>query len=174
MIKVLYFSDYINPAAKRIRFLLLVCARFFIILFRWSKGIKPLHLDYSKKYLFENSYLIIRYRFRNALWYEFKNISKPTEKEIIVLNLRNVRKIPIQLIVYGFFRRKAFCIPVTVENRLQNKSFKTLISTTNKIELYNKRVLLKDLKPISTIPKAKINHREILLKQPSYNETDFL
>lgn len=174
MTNLLYFSDHINPIAKKIRFLLIVCRRFFIILFRWRKGIKLLHLDYAKKYQFDNSYLIIRYRFRNALWYNFKHIKKTTENKIIVLNLKNVSVIPIELTAYGFFRSKTFHISVTPESTLQNNSFKTAIKGINEIEIYSKSIILKEIKPIPKLPKIKLNHSEIQIKQPSYNQTDFL
>jgi hypothetical protein len=174
MTNLLYFSDYINPIAKRIRFILILCGRFFIILFRWRKGIKLLHLDYARKYQFDNSYLIIRYRFRNALWYDFKNIKKTTEKEIIVLNLKNVPEIPIELTAYGFFRSKTFYISVTPESTLQNNSFKTAIKGINEIESYSKSIILKVIKPTSTLPKIKLNHSEIQIKQSPYTQTDFI
>lgn len=174
MTNLLYFSDHIKSIAKKIRFLLIVCGRFFIILFRWRKGIKLLHLDYAKKYQFDNSYLIIRYRFRNALCYNFKNIKKTTEKKIIVLNLKNVPVIPIELTAYGFFRSKTFHISVTPESTLQNNSFKTAIKGINEIEIYSKPIILKEIKPTPTLPKIKLNHSEIQIKQPLYNQTDFL
>lgn len=173
MTNPLYFSDHIKPIAKRIRFLLIVCGRFFIILFRWRKAIKLLRLDYARKYQFENSYLIIRYRFRNALWYDFKNIKKTTEKEIIVLNFKNVPEIPIQLTVYGFFRSRTLHISVTPENTLQNNSFKTAIKGINEIESYSKPIILKNIKPTPTLPKIKLNHPEIQIKQAPYTQTDF-
>jgi hypothetical protein len=174
MTNLLYFSDHIKPLAKNIRFLLIVCGRFFIILFRSRKDIKLLHLDYAKKYQFDSSYLIIRYRFRNALWYNFKNIKKTTENKIIVLNLKNVPIIPIELTAYGFFRTKTFHISVKPEKTLQNNSFKTAIKGINEIEIYIKPNLLKVIKPTPTLLKIKLNNTEIQIKQPSYNQTDFL
>ena len=174
MTNLLYFSDHIKPVAKRIRFLLIVCGRFFIILFRWRKGIKLLRLDYEKKYQFDNSYLIIRYKFRNAIWHNFKNIKKTTEKEIIFLNLKNVPEIPIELTVYGFFRSSTFYISVTPESTLQSNSFKTSIKGINEIKSYSKPIVLKNINLTPTLPKIKLNHSEIQIKQPSYNQTDFL
>jgi len=174
MTNLLYFSEHIKPIAKKIRFLLIVCGRFLIILFRWRKGIKFLRLDYANKYQFDNSYLLIRYRFRNALWYNFKNIKKTTEKKIIILNLKNVPEIPIELTVYGFFRSKTFHISVIPKSTLQNNSFKIAITRISEIESYNKPIVLKAIKPTPTLPKIKLSHSEIQIKQPSYTQTDFL
>lgn len=174
MTNFLYFSDHIKPIAKKIRFLFIVCGRFFIIFFRWRKNITLLHLKYAKKYQFDNSYLIIHYRFRNALWYNFKNIKKTTEKELIVLNLKNVAETPIKLTVYGFFRSKIFLISVIPESTLQNSSFKTVVKGINEIESHSKPIVLKDIKPTPALPKIKLDQSEIQIKQPSYTQTDFL
>lgn len=174
MTNLVYFSDHIKPIAKTIRFFLIVCSRFFIILFRWRKGVEPLRLDYEKKYQFDNSYLIIRYKFRNALWYNFKNITKTTKDKVIILNLKNVPETPIELIVFGFFRRMTFHISVTPESILQSNSFKISIKEINEIECISKPVVLKGVKPMPTLPTIALNHLEIQIKQPSYNQTDFL
>lgn len=174
MASLLYFSDYINPIAKRIHFLIVVIIRFFVILFRWKKGIKLLHLNYEKKYHFDNSYLIIRYNFRNVLWYSFKKIKKTTARKPIVLNLKNLPELPIELTVFGFFRSKTFYISVIPENILQNCSFKVSIEGINEVEYISKQIVLKAMKPRPFLPKVKLNHLRIQVKQPSYNQTDFL
>lgn len=174
MKNLFYFSNYIISVAKWIQFLLIVCGRFFVILFRRRKGIKLLHLDYAKKYQFDNSYLIVRYRFRNALWYNFKYIKKTTEKEIIVLDLKNVPEMPIVLTVYGFFRTKTYCISVTPESSLLNHSFKTALTGINEAEINIKPIMLGVISPEYSIPKIKINNSEIQIKQTTYNQTDFL
>lgn len=174
MTNLLYFSDYIKQVAKKIRFFLIVGGRFFVILVRWRKGIRLLHLDYARKYQFDNSYLIIRYRFRNALWYNFKKIKKTTEKEIIVLNMSNLSENPIELIVYGFFRNKSFQISITTEHTLNSKSFKTTINGVNGIRIHSKPIRMTNKIPTYILPKFKLNHPGIKIKQPSFNQTDFI
>lgn len=174
MKNLLYFSNHIRSVAKWVQFLLIVCGRFFIILLRRRKGIKLLHLDYAKKYQFDNSYLIVRYRFRNVLWYNFKYIKKTTEKKIIVLDLKNVLEIPIVLTAYGFFRTKTYCISVTPESTLLNNSFKTVLNGINEVEINIKPIMLGVINSECSIPKVKINNSEIQIKQSTYNQTDFL
>jgi hypothetical protein len=118
--------------------------------------------------------LIIRYRFRNVLWYDFKNISKTTDKEIIILNIKNLPAAPIELIVYGFFRSKTFYLSIIPESILQNKSFKTSINRINEIDNYSKPIILGGIKPNPSFPKIKLNKSVILIKQSSYTQTDFL
>ena len=174
MANFLYFSDYIKPALNKIRFAFIVSGRFLKILFRWRKGIRLLHLDYAKKYQFQNSYLIIRYRFKNALWYKFKYIKKTTEKQIIIFNLNNIPELPIELTVYGFFRTKTFDISIEPEFYLQTASFKTSITRLYEIELQETTINMSIAQPITAIPKIKVFHPKIQVKQASFNQTDFL
>lgn len=174
MTNILFFSDYIKLAAKKILFLLIVCGRFIIILFSFEKGIKLLHLEYAKKYQFDNSYLTIHYRFKNALWYNFKNIKKTTESKVIVLNLINVPEIPIELKVYGFLRTKTYYISIIPESTLKNKHFKTSIIGINEIEFTGKPIERKEINITTTFPRVKTNNSELQVKHPTYNQTDFL
>lgn len=108
MINLLSLSDYIKIISERVTFATIVTSRFFKIFFRKRKKITLLQLSYYKDHQFTSSFLVIRYRFRNALWYDFKKIKKTTEKEVIILNLKNMPAMPIELVVHGFFRKKYF------------------------------------------------------------------
>ncbi|MBO9620205.1 MAG: hypothetical protein J7539_14350, partial [Niabella sp.] len=133
---VFYFSDYIKPVGKKIKFVFVIIGRFLRILFRWRKDITLLQLFYTEKYLFDNSYLVIHYRFKNALWYNFKNIKKTTEKEILILNLKTVPAMPVELVVHGFFRKRSLLISVIAEKTIESKLFRlaiTDLSNTEKI-----------------------------------------
>ena len=72
-----------------LQFIKVVFTRFFVILFRKRKRIDLLYLNYETEQLFENSYIIIRYRFRNALWFRFENHST-IEKQIKIFDLNNI------------------------------------------------------------------------------------
>lgn len=174
MKNVFYFSDYIKPIAKKIKFAAIVIGRFFKILFRRRKGINILQLDYAKNYQFENSYLIIRYRFRNALWYNFKNIKKTTEKEIIVLNLKNLPEMPIELIVHCFFRKKTIPISVVAKNTIESKLFKTKVKKLSNLRSYTKPIVLSKLNPAATMPKINLKYPNIQIKHSSFSQNDFI
>lgn len=174
MKNVLYFSDYIKPIAKKIKFAAIVIGRFFKILFRRRKGIKLLQLDYAKNYQFNNSYMIIRYRFRNALWYNFKNIKKTTEKEIIVLNLKNLSEKPIQLVVHGIFRKMTILISVVAENTIESKLFKIKIQGLNDLKSLAKSFELNNPSTVVTIPKINLSYPNIQIKHSSFSQNDFI
>ncbi|MEI6697016.1 MAG: hypothetical protein WCO13_13230 [Bacteroidota bacterium] len=142
--KILLFSEYFTPIAKKIAFIAIILFRFILILFRRNKTIKVIQLQYSRKFQFENSYLIINYRFRNALWYKFSSIGNTLNKNNVIFDLSNISDASIKLKVYGFFRSESFEFDISKENKLFAERFKTKINVnklqpfTNPLNLSNK------------------------------------
>jgi hypothetical protein len=78
----------------------IVLFRSFILLFTRNKSIELIQLDAHSEYIFEKSYFAIAYKFRNAIWYEFKGLKSTTDDSLIVFDRSNVGN-PIVLIVHG-------------------------------------------------------------------------
>ncbi len=178
---LLLFSDYFRPVAGILKFLIIVILRFLRIAFRWNKRIELLELEYSKRHLFENSYLVIQYRFRNALWYRFTSIKSTIGKKPIVINLDKLKSRKIQLIVYGFFRKKVCFIEVRTENILTTDSFKTKVKGLFVTDKFTPNVVLskKDLfiKKRLAGPKQvtiQFNNKDIHINHSLFNQTDFV
>ena len=181
MEKFIYFSQYINPIRERIKFILIVCFRFLKILLRQKKSIYLFHLDFARKYHFDSSYLIIRYQFRNALWYNFKGLKKTTDREIIIFNFNKITRFPIELIVHGFFRKERYVIYAMPEKNLHNASFKITIKGIREINCNLQSIDWRP-KPIETnIHKAALKARKITVTNPDikidlspFTPTDFI
>ena len=105
-------SNYFKPIASKIKFVAIVISRCFRIFFRRRWSIQKDYLDFSTENIFENSYLVIRYNFNNALWYNFKGIKKTTQKTPLVLDTANIDATDITLIVQGLFRKKKYKISI--------------------------------------------------------------
>lgn len=180
MTNVFYFSDYISPFIQRIKFICIIVGRFFTILFHIKKDIKLLHFSYANKYQFDNAYVVIRYQFKNALWYNFKHIKRTTAKEIIVLNLKNVPEMPIKLVVYGFFRKKNIPISVAVEQTLEGKLFGAELKNVKDARCFVHPVILNSSMainiPIKTqhIPSVGLLHPNIKINYPLFSQIDFI
>lgn len=133
-----------------------------------------MQLDYSKKYLFDKSYLIISYKFKNALWYNFKNLKKTTEKQSVVFNLKNLGTNIITLIVYGFFRKKIYHINIQPEKTLETKSFKTIISGINQETTFAAPIKLGRKNTFLNSQKINVAKTTIAINHSSYNQTNFI
>lgn len=182
MLNFFYFSSYVRPAIVRIKFAGIVLVRFLKIFFRFNKQLKIIDFDYAKKYQFEQGLLVIRYQFKNALWYHFKGIKQTTKEGVIILNLSNIPKIPVILIVYGFFRKRIFQIEVNPEARMQTKPFQIKINKLQGLSCYTLPITLCTRhNSYPAIPKMvvkysaiQMRHDSICLKYPSFNQTNFL
>lgn len=168
------FQGNFNIKLNKINFILIVVSRFLKILFLRRKSIKLLHLLYAKNYQFDNSYLIILYRFKNALWYDFKGIKKTIEEDIIILNIKTIPKMPIELIVHGFFRKKSFSISVVPENTIESKLFRTELNGLNNVKKISTSLTLCNSKIAASIPKINLKNTDIQIKHSSFNPTNFI
>lgn len=150
-----------------------------IILFRKNKELVKLTLDFNTENQFENSYIIINYRFRNAIYYKFgKHIT--LEKEIKIFNLKNFEN-EFQLTVYGFFRKKSYKLKFEPKLTLENSNFKTFfLNLKNDFEFktmpnlstasFRVELLEIEIKP----SKLKITPNRIVLKHETFNQNHFI
>jgi hypothetical protein len=91
---------------KKLQFILIVALRFVKVLCRKSWKIQRLHLNYYDEELFDDNYLIVNYRFRNALFYRLGN-QYIIEKQLKILNVENFDN-TCDLVVYGIFTKKVY------------------------------------------------------------------
>jgi hypothetical protein len=173
------FSHYLTYLLEKLRFIKVVIARFLIILFRRIKGIELLRLEYDREHLFDKSFIIIHYRFRNAIYYRFEN-HKTLEKEIKIFNLKNFAN-EFTLTAYGFFRKKTYKLKFEPKLTLETSNFKTNFSNlVNDFEF-------KTIPNLSTQPfnielneieikarKLKITPHKLVLKHETFNQNDFI
>ncbi len=152
----------------------IVIGRFFKLMLRRRKRIELLQLDYSKKYLFDKSFLIIQYRFKNVLWYNFKDLKKTTEKKSIVFNLANINSSTIVFIVHGFLQKKVYHLTVQPDNLLITKSFQTTFFNFNNQTNFSPSLKLLAKRPVVKISKIDIKKNTLIINHSSYNQTDFI
>lgn len=173
------FSHYLNYLLEKLRFLKVVITRFLIILFRRSKGIELLLLEYATEHLFDNSFIVINYRFRNAIYYRFGN-HKTLEKQIKIFNIESFEN-EFDLIVYGFFRKKTYKIQFEPQLTLNSNSFKTTIfnltlnlKEQNVPKLTHPSIYLGIEKPNILPQEIKINNKSLQIKTNSFNQNEFI
>jgi len=173
------FSQYLTYLLEKLHFIKVVIVRFFIILFRRRKRIEELYLNYSTEHLFDNSYIVINYRFRNAIYYRFgKHIT--LEKQIKIFDLKNFYN-EFDFVVYGFFRSKKYKLKFEPQLTLKNSSFKTIFSNLN-IKLIDRtipklshpNIYCEIKKPIVNSKKIKIKQPKIKISNTTFNLNEFI
>jgi hypothetical protein len=173
------FSNQLKYLLRQGTFTKIVLVRFLIILFKKNKDIELLKLNYNTNNLFKNGCIIIEYQFNNVLWYSFNN-KKTLEKGIKVFNLENINS-SLNLVVYGFFRKKKYSLKFEPTLTIENQSFKTNFS---KLSLNLKKSLAPELthpvievsiiKPKLKTSKIKINNQTLNIKHNRYNKNEFI
>ncbi|WP_291130990.1 hypothetical protein [Flavobacterium sp. UBA7682] len=173
------FSQYLTYLLEKLNFIKVVIVRFFIILFRRRKRIEKIYLNYAKEHIFENSYIVINYRFRNAIYFRFGK-NKTLEKQIKIFDLENIEK-EFDLVVYGFFRKNIYKLKFEPLLSLENSTFKTVFSNLNlKLEekstpkLTHPDIYCDIKKPTVEIPNIEVNHRPLIISNTTFNQTDFI
>lgn len=158
---------------------IIIIFRFFKILFRLNKRLEESELHYFNKHLFEQSFVIIHYSFKNALYYSFNGKIELTSG-IKIFNISNVTN-PIRFKVQGFFQSKEYEIQLQISNRLNSVKFKTELDNfqfqlnERKVVTYNYPLTGFNLKQIFFgSPKVFIEPIHLEIIQTEYNQTDFL
>lgn len=157
----------------------MVIARFFKILFRRKKEIEQLFINYDTEHLFENSYIIINYRFRNALYYQF-GATKTLEKHIKIFDLKNCDK-EMDFVVYGLFDRIPYKLTFEPQLTIENSSFKTSFSNLNiKLtertipKLIHSKVDCNIKTPSVITPTIRIKQPNIKISNKTFNQNEFI
>ncbi len=97
-----------------------VASRFFKILFRSDKKIRLIYSNYTNKHFLGDKFIVLNYRFRNALWYKIENAT--TDKRQFVIEKPTDSKKMI-LVVYGFFKKKMYTLNFQEAEIIDSHSF---------------------------------------------------
>lgn len=181
MRNLLLFSEKFKGIGIFFQFQIKRYWKIFVILFKWNKNIKPIQLSYFREWRFEKSYLIIHFNFKNAIWYQLKNIKRTNCLQPIILNLENIKEKQIEFTVYGFFRQKTYLIDIVKSETLITETFKTEIKQINIIQQIATSIKVKIKKPIlkKQIIRLEQNNIEanikpITLNFKNYNQKEFI
>ena len=131
-----------------------------------------MYLNYDKEHLFESSYIVINYRFRNAIYYRFgKHIT--LEKKIKIFNIKNFEN-EFDLVVFGFFQKKKYRIRFEPKLALNTDTFKAKISNLTVKLIEQKLPKLARPKIYSNIKQPIIKTKKIKINNNSYNQNEYI
>lgn len=152
---------------------------FLLILFKKDKRLIELYFDSGNEVLFENSFLILNYRFKNAIFYSINN-KLTVENNIKIYNVNNLNEV-IHFVVYGWFETKHYVIEVKPQKKINKETFITEISNLKisiiPLEFLNltaKDVNLKSKTISINFSKVLIEKNNINIKTNSFTQNDFL
>lgn len=183
----LLFSDYFKNRKSSISFGMTKMIRRIILIFKWNHSIKTIRFNYYKNWQFDNGYFIIDYAFKNAVWFEVLGIKKTSQKQPLVLDLKNINQDEIEFIVYGLLSKKKIKIKLNNTHVLNSDSFKKSINNINVRSVSNQltEFALKnwDLIPKSIVFKKRfelakhisnIKTNKIKFHLTPFNQNDFI
>lgn len=107
----------IKRSRKNLLFFACILIKSFKIFFRSDKSIKMIHASFSNKQVSNST--VIKFRFRNALWYEFENVNTD-KREFAISKAGFLEK--RTLIVHGFFRTKKYILTFDETNKADKKT----------------------------------------------------
>lgn len=172
-------NNSINIIINSIKLYLEIALRFLLILFRNEKHLKELYFDSGNEPLFEDGLLIIKYRFKNAIYYKVNN-KITLENRFKIFNVKNINS-EIHFIVYGWFDRKHYIVEIKPTKSLNNESFKTHFSNlnisltvTDILKLVNNEIHITTKNVAIETSKVLIPNKKIQIKTNSFTQNDFL
>jgi hypothetical protein len=177
----LLFSEKLKRLGNYLQFHIKKYCKIFVFFFKWNKNIKQIQLSYFREWRFEKSYLIIHFNFKNAIWYQLKNIKRINCLQPIIINLENIKEKQIEFTVYGFFRQKTYLINIVKSENLITETFKTEIKQINIVQQIATSIKVKINKPIleKQIIRLEQNNIETNIKPinlniKNYNQKEFI
>jgi hypothetical protein len=172
-------NNSINTIINSIKLYFKIALRLLLILFRKDKHIKELYFDSGYEVIFEDSLLIINYRFKNAIYYKINN-KITLENKIKIFNVKNIDS-EIHFIVYGWFENKQYVIEVSPNKSLNNESFRTQLSRFNISlivpdipKLVNEQINITTKNVHIETSKVFILNKKVQIKTNSFTQNDFL
>lgn len=139
MTKYLLFSDKLKQIGLFVKFQVLKVTRMLTILFNRRKKLEKISFGYYQKWHFDNAYLFVDFKFKNAVWIRIGNFKSYDFSKQIILDLENIQTETVLFEVFGFFQKQVYEIKLNNETRINTQPFKTKIDIINVVELIQQK-----------------------------------
>lgn len=150
MTKYLLFSDKLKQIGLFVKSQLLKVIRLLTILFKRRKKLEKISFEYYQKWHFDNAYLFVHFKFKNAVWFRIGNYKSYNFSKQIVIDLENIQTETVHFEVFGLFQKLVYEINLNKKTRINTQPFKTKIDNINIIELVQQKTRTK-------IPKIELH-----------------
>lgn len=153
MIKIF---DIIKQFVELLNFHLILTRKWLAILLKKNRKLKNLSFDYYKNWHSDKCYLIIDFKFKNAIYFKVGETKSFDFSIPLILNLQNLKTNKIMVEVYGFLQKQIFIIELNKEIDFDTKSFKTKLENLSLIGIPRQKTNLKISKFLITFDKPKV------------------
>jgi len=181
MTEYIIFSNRIKKIGLFGKSQLIKIGRLFTILFKRRRRIEKLYFGYYQKWYFDNAYLFIDFKFKNAVWFKIGKFKSVDFSKQIVLDLENIHTNTIDFEVYGFFQKQVYTINLNKEANIDSQSFKTKIDNINTVELVDQLTIttiplirLQIDKPITKFEKISTKQRKKEFNYKSFKLQEYI
>lgn len=155
--------------------------KWFAILFKRNRQLEKLSFDYYKNWHSDNSYLLVDFKFKNAIYFKVGDFKSFDFTKPLILNLQNSNTDKIKVEVFGFLQKQILVIELNKELQLNTKPFKTVIENISPIEITRQKTRIKipNLwfafgKPKVTIPNIQVHSNQITINTNKFNSQEYL
>jgi hypothetical protein len=135
MKKYLLLFEGTKKINQFIKLQVLIIGRLLTILFKRRKKLERISFGYYQKWHFNNAYLFLDFRFKNAVWFRIDQFTCYDFSKQLVLDLENIQKDTLNFEVFGFFQKQIYKIHLNKEAQINTPIFKTKIEKINNFEL---------------------------------------
>lgn len=181
MTNIFFYSDKLRLLGKFLKFHFLKITRVCFFVFKRNKKLKKCSIDYLKTWRFENSYLLIKLNFENAIWYRIGRASGLNFNKIIVLDRRFLINDEVFIEIYGFFQKQVFIIDIKKEFSISTSSLQAEIKNFKNIglnvlqpEIINSRINLYSNNYLLNISNVSMKNININLNYKPFKIQDFI
>ncbi len=171
----------IKTSLKNIQYYFLKVSRLFCILFKRRKRIEKITFGYYQNWQFENAYLVVDFKFKNAVWFRIGKFKCCDFSKQLVLDLENIHTDTIYFEVFGFFQKKVYKISLNKEAQINTQSFKTVIHNINTVELAQQmtkistpEIVLSISNPTFAFEKISMNPTNIQFEYNPFKIQDYI
>ena len=155
--------------------------KWFAILFKRNRQLEKLSFDYYKNWHSDNSYLLVDFKFKNAIYFKVGDFKSFDFTKPLILNLQNSNTDKIKVEVFGFLQKQILVIELNKEIQLNTKPFKTVIENISPIEITRQKTRIKipnlwfaKGKPKVTVPNIQVHSNQITINTNKFNSQEYL
>ena len=157
-------SNRYKHIGNLLKFYSLKFGKWILLLFKPNKKLKNISFNYLRNWHVDNAYLIIDFKFKNAIWFKIGKFKSTDFNHPLALNLQVIHSDVLEFEVYGFLQKQTILIQLSKELKINTEVFKTKILTINNITLIPNKTLVKESKVKTKITMSDLRPRKLSIE----------